>query len=132
MSSYYISFVNYLDELGSLLKSVHKFLGILARNKKYANFSNHRKTWRWSMFLLKSFYHLFRFKASLLNHGVRERELHKPNLNLSIFCATELEVSVVSPPHLFSYLSLFNTKRKENKCNNIFLMINSLQDIIQI
>ena len=38
MSSYYISFVNYLDELGSLLKSVHKFLGILARNKKYANF----------------------------------------------------------------------------------------------
>ena len=38
MSSYYISFANYLDKMGSLLISVHKFLGILARNKKYANF----------------------------------------------------------------------------------------------
>jgi hypothetical protein len=38
MSFYYISFVNYLDTMGSLLKSVHKFLGFLARNKKYAHF----------------------------------------------------------------------------------------------
>ena len=38
MSSYYISFVNYLDTLGSLLISVHKSLGISARNKKYAIF----------------------------------------------------------------------------------------------
>ena len=38
MSSYYISFVNYLDKVGSLLIGVHKFLGILARNKKYADF----------------------------------------------------------------------------------------------
>jgi hypothetical protein len=37
MSSYYISFINYLDKMGSLLISVHKLLGILARSKKYAN-----------------------------------------------------------------------------------------------
>ena len=38
MSSYYISFVNYLDKKGSLLISVHKSFGILAGNKKCANF----------------------------------------------------------------------------------------------
>jgi hypothetical protein len=27
-------------------------------------------------------------------------------LNLAIICATELEVSVVPPPHLFSFLSV--------------------------
>jgi hypothetical protein len=40
MSSNYISFVNYLDAMGSLLISVHKLVRILAMNKKYANFSS--------------------------------------------------------------------------------------------
>ena len=57
---------------------------------------------------------------------MREWELHKPNLNLAIFCAAKSEVSVVPPPHLFSCLSLFDTKRKENKCNKIFLIIKYL------
>ena len=70
-------------------------------------------------------YNLLGFKASYLSME-RERELHKPNLNWTVFCATESEVSVVPPPHLFSYLSLFDTKEKENKCNKIILIIKYL------
>jgi hypothetical protein len=61
--------------MGSLLKSVHKFLGILARNKKYANFLIiGRQGDRACSFLN----YLFHFKASLLKYGMRERSLHKP------------------------------------------------------
>ena len=52
--------------------------------------------------------------------------MHRPNLILTVFCATESGVSVVLPPHLSLCLSLFDTKRKENMCNKIFLVIKSL------
>ena len=69
---------------------------------------------------------LFIFKASI-KYGVREWELHKPNLNLTTFCATESEVSVVPPPHLFSYLFLLWHKRhrkqvQQNISNNKFFI----------
>ena len=34
---------------------------------------------------------------------------------LAIICATESEVSVVPPPHLFSYLFYFDNKKKTRK-----------------
>jgi len=50
---------------------------------------------------------------------MRESKLHKPSLNLTVFCATELEVNVVPPAHLFSCLFLFDTKRKKQEQQNI-------------
>ena len=54
-----------------------------------------------------------------MEYGVREWELHKPSLNLAVFCATELEVSVVPPPHLFSFLFYLNKKNKKTSATNI-------------
>ena len=68
MSSYYISFINYLDKLGSLLKSVHKMIGILARNKKYANFL---VIGRHGDGALSFYFKFIQFKASI-KYRVRE------------------------------------------------------------
>ena len=59
------------------------------------------------LFILKS----NQFLKASIKYGVREWELHKPNFNLANFCATKLEVSVVPPPHLFSFLFLFDKKK---------------------
>jgi hypothetical protein len=63
--------------------------------------------------------YLFHFKASLLKYGAREDSCTNWILNLSIFCATESEVSVVPPPHLFSYQLLFDTKEKKTSAIGI-------------
>jgi hypothetical protein len=55
--------------MGSLLKSVHKFLGILARNKKYANFLIIGRHGDGACSFLS---YLFHFKAFLLKYGARE------------------------------------------------------------
>jgi hypothetical protein len=54
------------------------------------------------------------FRASLLKYDAREDSCTNQNLNLFIFCATGSEVSVVPPPHLFSYLFfILHKKEKE-------------------
>jgi hypothetical protein len=117
--------------MGSLLKSVHKFLGILARNKKYANFLIIGRHGDGACSFLS---YLFHFKAFFIKVWSERRELHKPIcLNLSIFCANESEVSVVPPPHLFSYMFFIRHKReRENKCNKVFLIIIKLYSMIHL
>jgi hypothetical protein len=97
--------------LGSLLNSVHKLLGILARNKKYANFLIIGRYGDGACSFLSYSFH---FKASLLKYGAREDSCTNQILNLSIFCATKSKVSVVPLPHLFSYL-FFIWHKKEKK-----------------
>jgi hypothetical protein len=80
--------------------SVHKFLGILARNKKYTNFliigrhGDEAFLFSSSFFSFKSFYYIWRESKSCTNRV----------LKLAIFCATKSEVSCGTPPQLFSCL----------------------------
>ena len=90
--------------------------GNISKEYKVCKLFNHMKTWRWSIFFLIYFKNLFIFKA-FIEYGVREWELHKLSLNLTTFCATESEVSVVPPPHLFSFL--LTQKKKKTSATNI-------------
>jgi hypothetical protein len=64
--------------------------------------------------------YLFHFKAFLLMYGAREDCCTNQILNLSIFCATESEVSVVLPPHYFHTCFYLTQKKKKTSATTYF------------